>query len=45
MALKQEFMHTFHNISRIMDCVGCESCKVRKTPVCLLLRRRVVRPG
>eukprot|EP00903_Cladosiphon_okamuranus_P017822 g16401.t1 len=27
-ALKQEFMHTFHNISRIMDCVGCESCKL-----------------
>ncbi|CAM9722190.1 unnamed protein product, partial [Hapterophycus canaliculatus] len=28
MALKQEFMHTFHNISRIMDCVGCEKCKL-----------------
>ncbi|CAN0020420.1 unnamed protein product [Ascophyllum nodosum] len=26
--LKQEFMHKFHNISRIMDCVGCESCKL-----------------
>ncbi|CAM9770828.1 unnamed protein product [Scytosiphon promiscuus] len=28
MALKQEFMHKFHNISRIMDCVGCEKCKL-----------------
>lgn len=35
MALKQEFMHTFHNISRIMDCVGCESCKVREASCCL----------
>ncbi|CBJ32777.1 conserved unknown protein [Ectocarpus siliculosus] len=30
MALKQEFMHKFHNISRIMDCVGCEKCKVKQ---------------
>lgn len=37
MALKQEFMHTFHNISRIMDCVGCESCKVRLPLARLLL--------
>lgn len=28
MALKHEFMYKFHNISRIMDCVGCEKCKV-----------------
>lgn len=37
MALKQEFMHTFHNISRIMDCVGCESCKASSSlSACLL---------
>nr|CAG4643815.1 EOG090X03A4 [Lepidurus arcticus] len=26
--LKEEFQHHFRNISRIMDCVGCEKCKV-----------------
>ncbi|CAN0464074.1 unnamed protein product, partial [Discosporangium mesarthrocarpum] len=25
---KEEFMAKFHNISRIMDCVGCEKCKL-----------------
>lgn len=33
LALKHEFMHKFHNISRIMDCVGCEKCKVRSWSV------------
>ncbi|CAM9859083.1 unnamed protein product [Pylaiella littoralis] len=28
LTLKQDFIHTFHNISRIMDCVGCEKCKL-----------------
>ena len=26
--LKTEFRHHFRNISRIMDCVGCEKCKL-----------------
>jgi len=26
--LKHEFKRKFHNISEIMDCVGCETCKV-----------------
>ncbi|XP_014253966.1 ero1-like protein isoform X2 [Cimex lectularius] len=26
--LKEEFRLHFHNISRIMDCVGCEKCKL-----------------
>nr|CAG4636867.1 EOG090X03A4 [Ceriodaphnia reticulata] len=26
--LKEEFRHHFRNITRIMDCVGCEKCKV-----------------
>ena len=26
--LKQEFKMHFRNISRIMDCVGCEKCKI-----------------
>eukprot|EP00631_Chrysoreinhardia_giraudii_P000384 CAMPEP_0197420232 /NCGR_PEP_ID=MMETSP1170-20131217/5710_1 /TAXON_ID=54406 /ORGANISM="Sarcinochrysis sp, Strain CCMP770" /LENGTH=67 /DNA_ID=CAMNT_0042947383 /DNA_START=1 /DNA_END=201 /DNA_ORIENTATION=+ len=26
--LRAEFLHRFHNISRIMDCVTCERCKV-----------------
>ncbi|XP_032221711.1 ERO1-like protein beta isoform X2 [Nematostella vectensis] len=26
--LKEEFRSHFHNVSRIMDCVGCEKCKV-----------------
>jgi len=26
--LKEEFRHHFRNISRIMDCVGCEKCKL-----------------
>ena len=28
MKLKQEFRHHFRNISRIMDCVGCEKCRL-----------------
>ncbi len=28
MELKEQFMHKFQNISRIMDCVGCEKCKL-----------------
>ncbi|KAI3432253.1 hypothetical protein D9Q98_003814 [Chlorella vulgaris] len=27
-ALKPELQATFHNITRIMDCVGCEKCKM-----------------
>ena len=26
--LKNEFRHHFRNISRIMDCVGCEKCRL-----------------
>lgn len=26
--LKEEFRHHFRNITRIMDCVGCDKCKV-----------------
>lgn len=26
--LKREFQHHFQNISRIMDCVGCDKCKL-----------------
>eukprot|EP00953_Heterococcus_sp_UTEX-ZZ885_P014051 7998-Heterococcus_DN1.PRE.3 len=26
--LKDQFIHKFQNISRIMDCVGCEKCKM-----------------
>lgn len=26
--LKEEFRQHFRNISRIMDCVGCEKCKL-----------------
>nr|CAG4641553.1 EOG090X03A4 [Eurycercus lamellatus] len=26
--LKEEFRHHFRNITRIMDCVGCEKCKL-----------------
>lgn len=26
--LKEEFRHHFRNISRIMDCVGCDKCKL-----------------
>ena len=26
--LRQEFFLKFHNISRIMDCVGCEKCRL-----------------
>ncbi|XP_005097920.1 ERO1-like protein alpha isoform X2 [Aplysia californica] len=26
--LKSEFVHHFRNISRIMDCVGCDKCKL-----------------
>ena len=26
--LRQEFLVKFHNISRIMDCVGCEKCRL-----------------
>lgn len=26
--LKEQFVGKFHNISRIMDCVGCEKCKM-----------------
>lgn len=26
--LREEFFSKFHNISRIMDCVGCEKCKL-----------------
>ncbi|KAH6575125.1 hypothetical protein BASA61_006325 [Batrachochytrium salamandrivorans] len=28
LALKDEFKQRFHNISRIMDCVGCEKCRL-----------------
>lgn len=27
-ALKEEFKNHFRNISQIMDCVGCEKCKL-----------------
>jgi hypothetical protein len=27
-ALKREFRHHFRNISRIMDCVGCQKCRL-----------------
>lgn len=27
-ALRQEFFDRFHNISRIMDCVGCQKCRL-----------------
>ena len=27
-ALRAEFLERFHNVSRIMDCVGCEKCKL-----------------
>ncbi|KAF8561518.1 hypothetical protein P879_09259 [Paragonimus westermani] len=27
-SLKQQFRRHFHNISRIMDCVGCEKCRL-----------------
>jgi Endoplasmic Reticulum Oxidoreductin 1 (ERO1) len=26
--LREQFVAKFHNISRIMDCVGCEKCKM-----------------
>ena len=26
--LKHEFKHHFRNISRIMDCVGCDKCRL-----------------
>ncbi|XP_076029509.1 ERO1-like protein beta [Oratosquilla oratoria] len=26
--LKEEFKHHFFNISRIMDCVGCDKCRL-----------------
>ncbi len=26
--LREQFIHKFQNISRIMDCVGCEKCKL-----------------
>ena len=26
--LKEQFVHKFQNISRIMDCVGCEKCRL-----------------
>jgi len=28
LTLKNEFRQHFHNISRVMDCVGCEKCKL-----------------
>ena len=28
LTLKQEFREHFHNISRVMDCVGCDKCKL-----------------
>ncbi|CAM9785369.1 unnamed protein product [Chrysoparadoxa australica] len=28
MQLKEDFVSRFHNVSRIMDCVSCEKCKV-----------------
>ncbi|KAH8813169.1 endoplasmic reticulum Oxidoreductin 1-domain-containing protein [Xylogone sp. PMI_703] len=27
-ALKEEFRHRFRNISRVMDCVGCDKCRL-----------------
>jgi hypothetical protein len=26
--LKEQLQHTFRNITRVMDCVGCEKCKL-----------------
>ena len=26
--LKEEFRHHFRNVTQIMDCVGCEKCKL-----------------
>lgn len=37
--LKDEFKQHFRNISRIMDCVGCDKCKLwGKLQVCTLIK-------